>query len=355
MSRDAKKIVIVSDGHSDWPRPGIGWMLAALMGVWMFAKRTDRTMAIDWRNTDYFCLNDKNAFDTVFAIGDELAGVPVIHGDDVATFDGADQNVIRCYHSREDALKFERILFGKLAKSDDTWGAVMRNEYVIYQETYGIIMDDDVARSRSLFPSKFMDSFVPLLKALAPSAPLKEKMRDVTSLWDPHHPTVGIHIRHGGGEFEDGGCFAPRVIDDTKFWKDLSQLLTPWVSQTNLFVATDAQVAIDRFLATYPEATHLRQWRAPSTPREVCPSEQGRLSPVSEDDHLLNAAADMCLLSRCDVVYVTRLSNIANMARGLRRSTTIQEVIPFKNGQRRRAACGAFHGLVREVITALSK
>ena len=60
---------------------GLGDCIVSLSAAWAFAGATGRTLVVDWRGSAY--LPDGNVFDRVFAPGPELAGVPLVSGDDL--------------------------------------------------------------------------------------------------------------------------------------------------------------------------------------------------------------------------------------------------------------------------------
>src|ERR1700741_3157534 len=65
---------------------GIGDHLSCLIGAWWLAKRTGRTLVVDWRGSRFNPDPSltRNCFFSFFESVPSLAGVPVVAGDDVS-------------------------------------------------------------------------------------------------------------------------------------------------------------------------------------------------------------------------------------------------------------------------------
>jgi hypothetical protein len=64
-------------------KTGLGSDLATIMGAWYYARRTARTLVIDWRNSLYLADRAVNAFPRFFQPLDQIDGVKIICDDSV--------------------------------------------------------------------------------------------------------------------------------------------------------------------------------------------------------------------------------------------------------------------------------
>jgi hypothetical protein len=64
---------------------GFGDLLISLCSAWQYAKRTNRVLVIDWRQSHYLKDKTRNAFPAFFEPVSEIDGVPVISDDTVSS------------------------------------------------------------------------------------------------------------------------------------------------------------------------------------------------------------------------------------------------------------------------------
>ena len=64
---------------------GLGSCLVSLFRAWCYARRTNRCLIVDWRNSMYLQSPTVNLFDVLFENRANIADVPIVTGDAVST------------------------------------------------------------------------------------------------------------------------------------------------------------------------------------------------------------------------------------------------------------------------------
>lgn len=173
------------------PNGGIGDHLSCLIGAWFYAKRTGRSLVIDWRGSRFNPdpTYTHNCFDRFFEGSPMLAGVPTIYGDEVSS------------------LNYETPIFpSKWTIANLSATAHMKHT----QDEVGMVNalvtsdrdrpDPTVVFNQWIHPGPPKSVAIELLKAL-PIAPDLRIASD--QIWQENledRPGIAIHVRHGNGE-----------------------------------------------------------------------------------------------------------------------------------------------------------
>jgi hypothetical protein len=181
---------------------GIGDHLTCLIGAWWIAKKTNRTLVIDWRgsrfNTDKSM--KRNCFFEYFQSRPELGGVKVIADDSVADL---------LYPSPIWPAKWTLSALASPDHVKHTKAEVAEVDHLVTDEgvppaptivlNQGIheISKTSLLEPRGIPPRNAVKRFLDDLR------PVEWIQSKATHFWDENigsSPTIAIHIRHGNGE-----------------------------------------------------------------------------------------------------------------------------------------------------------
>lgn len=170
---------------------GIGDHLSCLIGAWWFARRTGRTLVIDWRGSRFNgdSAHRRNCFADLFEACDTLCGVPVICDDRVAGMAAVGpfypakwtaENLAGTAHVPHTASEIEAVNRLVTSTEDRPEPVVCFNQWIE--------------------PAPPRQAVRELLDELRFATPIRHA---ASAIWDAHvgqRPAVAIHIRHGNGE-----------------------------------------------------------------------------------------------------------------------------------------------------------
>lgn len=171
---------------------GIGDHVSCLIGAWWLAKRTGRTLVIDWRGSRFNAdpSGKRNCFLDYFSLeGPMLAGVPTI----------ADQRVSDIEYQLP--IYPEKWSIEALASSDH-----LRHTAVEIESINGLVTGDDDRSEPTVVLNQWIDPHPPrefvreLLMALVPADEIAKEAEAFRTSRKLTMPTIAIHVRHGNGE-----------------------------------------------------------------------------------------------------------------------------------------------------------
>jgi len=170
---------------------GIGDHLSCLIGAWWLARRTNRTLVVDWRGSRFNSdpSMSRNCFLDYFECGPSLLDVRVIADDRVAAIDyplpiwpakWSRESLAACGHLKHTGDEVAAVNGLVTSSSDPPEPTIVLNQWIE--------------------PPPPQDAVRMMLGALQPSTPIRDA---VEPFWQQHvglRPTIAIHIRHGNGE-----------------------------------------------------------------------------------------------------------------------------------------------------------
>ncbi len=170
---------------------GIGDHLSCLMGAWWIAKRTNRTLVIDWRGSRFNPdpSMENNCFFSYFSTRRDVGGVEIIAGNDVGTIKfptpvwpvkWTPDALASPNHMNHDAAEIAEANQLVTSNNDPSEPTVVLNQWL------DMPPDRDAVRT--------------FLQGLTPVESIADQAQ---RFWDAHigeAPGVAIHIRHGNGE-----------------------------------------------------------------------------------------------------------------------------------------------------------
>lgn len=174
-----------------YPNGGIGDHLSCLMGAWFYAKRTGRSLVVDWRGSRFNPdpTSTHNCFGRFFDVPPVLAGVPIISGDEVSNL------------SYEIPIFPEKWDVEGLATTDhlkhtpdeiDTINALVTSDHDRPEPT--------VVFNQWIHPSPPKFAAIEFLKELSIAAEIRLA---ADQIWQENLGDcagIAIHVRHGNGE-----------------------------------------------------------------------------------------------------------------------------------------------------------
>lgn len=170
---------------------GIGDHLLCLMGAWLVARRTGRTLVIDWRGSrfNHDPSGARNCFHDYFAPVQQLGGVKVIADDSVGE------------------INYPQPIW------PDKWNpsslaGVEHMKHAVHEisELNRIIASNEDPQAATFVLNGWPEpiSLPPEIASMLPELQLSDSIRQEAQLfWDEHVgtcPAVAIHLRHGNGE-----------------------------------------------------------------------------------------------------------------------------------------------------------
>ncbi|WP_439373334.1 nodulation protein NodZ [Bradyrhizobium sp. DASA03120] len=269
-------------------RTGLGDCLWSLAAAWQYAKRTGRTLVIDWRGSCYLDQPFTNAFRVFFEQIHDIAGVRVICDDQVNSLSLPgpffptwwNRPSIDCVYRPDEQIFRERDELRQLfeAKDDTHANTVVCDACLMWA--------CDQEAERQIFRSIKLRS---------------EIQARIDAIHHEHfegRSIIGVHVRHGNGE---------DIMGHRPYWADpelaLQQVSTaiqtakalPHGKPTRVFLCTDSQKVRDQVSAMFPEVfTISKRFQAD----QAGPLHSAELGA----DGGSSALIEMYLLGRCDTV-----------------------------------------------------
>ncbi|WP_275507675.1 nodulation protein NodZ [Bradyrhizobium sp. DOA9] len=227
-------------------RTGFGDCLWSLASAWQYAKRTGRTLVVDWRGSCYLSAPFTNAFSVFFEPVDNIAGVPVICDDMI------------------NQLRFPGPFFPHWWNRPAIDG-VYRSDDHIFGERDELrrlfVTSEDVQANTIVCDACLMwgcdqESELAIFRSITPRVEIRRRIKDVYHRTFEGYDVIGIHVRHGNGEdimghkpyWDRPGLALEQIYAAIERAKAL-----PHARPTKLFLCTDSPMVSDHLSGRYPE------------------------------------------------------------------------------------------------------
>ena len=269
-------------------RTGLGDCLWSLAAAWQYAKRTGRTLVIDWRGSCYLGQPFTNAFRVFFEQIDEIAGVPVICDDQVnnLSLPGPffptwwNRPSIDCVYRPDEQIFRERDELRQLFESKDDTDA----NTVVCDACLMWACDQDAERK--------------IFRSIKLRSEIQARIDAIYQEYFEGCNVIGVHVRHGNGE---------DIMGHRPYWADpkvaLRQVCTaiqrakalPHAKPVKVFLCTDSPKVLDQISAKFPDLfTISKRFQAD----QAGPLHSAELGA----DGGSSALIEMYLLGQCDTV-----------------------------------------------------
>lgn len=197
---------------------GFGDLLVSLCSAWQYAKRTNRTLVIDWRQSLYLKDKTQNAFSVFFEPIQEIDGVPVICDDTVSSskFPAPTYSTLK----RNGRLNPLIIKYGYSRPFRNIPQLVAYRSSVSRQaqrdEAELIVSGRDVSEPTVIFqgclPTELSNSKIcqTLLDHIKPRKHIQQEIDEFADTYFRGKKVIAVHVRHPNGA---------NIIDNhTKYW-----------------------------------------------------------------------------------------------------------------------------------------
>lgn len=311
------RYVIAADTNDIYS--GLGAMLHALAPAWLYAKRTGRTLVIDWRGNPY--LRDEpeaNLFNRLFEQPDpNIIGTPFV-ADDTVNQLAYPQPIL----GPSKVMKQENGELHQLEKGLDLWTmrGLFANGIDVDAPTlipslsalYGIASVAEKAISYG-FPWPALKEYGSLYSGLKPLPVWTSRIAEFAQKNMHGRNVIGVHIRHGNGEGQFRSLFQDREINDfPDFVSSIAAKINHYGNRHfggdyTTFLCTDSTEVIEALEPLVPKLVTQEMWRP--EPGQGVDFDHGYKRPGGGLETAATALIDMMLLAKCDVVMMTRPSS----------------------------------------------
>jgi len=269
-------------------RTGFGDCLWSLAAAWRYARRTGRTLAIDWRGSCYLDQPFTNAFPVFFEPVQEIAGVPVICDDRINQFafpgpffpQWWNKPPIECVYRPDEQIFRERDELDKLFQSEEDTDA----NTVVCDACLMWRCDSDAERQ--------------IFRSVKPRSEVQTRIDAIYREHFEGRSIIGVHVRHGNGE---------DIMGHTPYWADPTLALRqvcaaidkakamPHPRPVRVFVCTDSELVLEKITGIFPDVF--------TTPKRFQAPHAGPLhSAALGADGGFSALIEMYLLARYETV-----------------------------------------------------
>ncbi|OKO73152.1 MULTISPECIES: nodulation protein NodZ [unclassified Bradyrhizobium] len=269
-------------------RTGFGDCLWSLASAWRYAKRTERTLAIDWRGSCYLDQPFTNAFQVFFEPVQAIDGVRVICDDQInqVSFPGPffprwwNKAPIDCVYRPDEQIFRERDELGRLFQSAEDVDA----KTVVCDACFMWRCDQDAERQ--------------IFRTIKPQSEIQARIDGIYQECFEGHSIIGVHVRHGNGEDIMG--HAPYWADPELAFRQVctaiykaKALVHP--RPVRVFLCTDSALIVERLSGIFPDLFTI--------PKRFQSLQAGPLhSAALGAEGGVSALIEMYLLGRCDTV-----------------------------------------------------
>lgn len=197
-------------------RRSTGWgdCIVSLISAWHYARRTGRTLVIDWRRSCYLGNPRRNAFPAYFEPVTSIAGVPVIGDDTVGSLAYPKPVHVSFGHRALGGLK-RWLAAGGLAPSADHFTTAYELSHA--EERALLERAEDVAAPTVVLQCSLVEglpdvaSCQAFLAELRPRRDIQEDIKHFVRTRFTGRPVVAVHIRYGSRAILDA---------HTNYWLD---------------------------------------------------------------------------------------------------------------------------------------
>ncbi|MGV7218016.1 nodulation protein NodZ [Bradyrhizobium sp. UFLA05-112] len=269
-------------------RTGFGDCLWSLAAAWQYAKRTGRTLVIDWRGSCYLDEPFTNAFGVFFQPIQDIAGVRVICDDQVnqLSLPGPffptwwNRPSIDCIYRPDEQIFRERDELRQLfdAQDDTQANTVVCDACLMWG------CDQDAERE--------------IFRAIKLRPEIQARIDATHQEHFEGQSVVGVHVRHGNGE---------NIMGHTPYWADpelaLRQVCAAiqrakaflHTNPVKVFLCTDSPKVLEKVSAAFPDLFTISKRFQADQAGPLHSAELGAEGGFS-------ALTEMYLLARCDTV-----------------------------------------------------
>ena len=250
---------------------GLGDGIVSSIAAWDFAKRTCRTLAIDWRWSFYLDDIHQNAFAQFFEIPPEIDGVPIKADDSVSEVPvPASVRWRRSWKSAFEVVLSELYKFSPAKEMPHPlfWGDVKKFELNLFNSNSDL--DKEVVLLQSclndVLPSD--EKCRKFLKALKPKHEIQQEIDAFIREHFQGKDVIAVHVRHGnGGDIMD---HAGHWIDSNKALDKIEaaikQTQEKFRDNTVVFLCTDSIEVKEQLEQRIPQLlTRKKYFRSPGT------------------------------------------------------------------------------------------
>lgn len=265
---------------------GLGDLLISLWSAWWYAKHTNRTLVVDWRNATYSKDNQQNLFFEILEAPQEIDGVQLRGG--IPNF-----NLLRSPDFYPSVWDPENIHMGirETAEQRQLQQDLIKNcedkreSVVIFSECLANLIPDPHQEKQFFKQLRFNLTWVQMADTFA-----KKKFGDKR--------IIGLHMRHGNGG---------DIMGHTPYWKNVEHSLSTCCELlekcTSLFpensyaiyLATDSIVVEEKILSLFPQAI--------TYPKKHRITDAGELHRWNNDASALqDSVIEMLLLAKSEIL-----------------------------------------------------
>lgn len=281
---------------------GLGNRIFALVTAILYARISDRTLAVDWRD-DYYSSNGENVFFDLF----ELQNTPF-----VKTIPQSSSIYPHLWRGQIDQ-SISQVIAKDVGLLATMGQAVLRKySYDVRNPNYsediviGTGYTEEIDRIRSIFstdyqPFKtaskatiFRDTFHKHLR-LTPA--IQQRIESFRSENFKDQPTIGIHIRR-----------SDKAISYPWYKKALGEHVDRY-PDAQIFLATDNSDVESEISNLYPNVSMVEKW----LPAPGEPAHRNRQCPDLKE-HAIEALLDLFLLASCDHLIYSRTTSFGLLA-----------------------------------------
>ena len=287
-------------------RRSTGWgdCIISLISAWHYARRTGRTLVIDWRSSCYLGDPSRSAFPAYFEPVRSIGGVPVVADDTVGTLNYPTPVQVSFGH---DALRgLNRWLAERnLAPSAQH---VTTAYHLSHAEERALVeRGEDVAAPTVVLQCSLSEGLPALTSCqafLAEIRPRREIRREIKRFVRARFtgpPVIAVHVRYGSRAILDA---------HNKYWLDDDRALTTIYDgirrasaaldgPSRVFVCTDKRRILEAIRSEIPEVITRAKYLQPEGPSELhaWDNPTGIRETVGRD-----ALIEMFLLARADAL-----------------------------------------------------
>ncbi len=245
-------------------KAGLGDHLLNLVAAWRFARRSGRTLAVDWRRSLYLQDRQQSLFAATFEPVAELAGVPFL--DLVSTrTEPCPEPFHPVWWTNERLAAPYRRADPDVLRERDAAAALIRSGVDVRAAT--VVFDgclDDALPDRADCRA--------VLQGLTPVPEIGDRVAAFASEHLDDRPVVAVHIRHGNQPVAPG--------DHARHWTDATAVLERCATAAQLaaehlgdeavvFLATDSPEVEEAFTARVPQAVTYPKFHRPAGTGEL--------------------------------------------------------------------------------------
>lgn len=235
---------------------GWGDCIVSLISAWHYARRTGRTLAVDWRRSRYLADPRRNAFAAYFEPCGAIAGVPVMGDDSVGRLAYPRPVHRSAGHLALEGLRAWQARRG-LRPSAEQAEAAYRQAHA---EELSLLAGEDCGAATVILECCLSEALPDLascgtfLAGLVPRPAIRAEVDRFAAAHFSSRPVIAVHVRHGNGD---------EIGEHAKYWRDperdlsavcdgIREAETALGGAGTIFLCTDSARIRDQILARRP-------------------------------------------------------------------------------------------------------